>query len=259
MSTKEQKNLEIIKSVESRGGSAAYQKNPELFNDISDLYDEWEKLYKPSQLSTIGVTDLKAEVTEAEKEHHKAVLKKLAEQKPIEASKPSSHDKPKFNPPPFPPKEKIILQTFQGFEALGGSAGYTKHLDSIGKGPSSTKPAKSERLESIQSGDTDWDTAHGWFLDIFGLMSIDVFTRYHSGTGWCWGTKEGATKFYGSFVHRPWDVLLSAVNDMYAIAWDDIVPGVMISFEIDGEPVGNIAGDGSTHMAAEIQGRCKWT
>jgi len=260
MSTKHQQNLEIIKSVESRGGSAAYQKNPELFNDISELYDEWEKLYKPSQPNTTGLTDLDREVTEAEKEYHQSVVKNLAAQKPIEASKPSSDGKPKFNPPPFPAKEKIILQTFQGFEALGGSAGYAKYLDTIGKGPASTKPVITERPEITQLPRVyDWTT--GWFVYIFGVMSIDIITKNHSAKGFCWGEKEGATDFEGAFYHDPWNVMLSAENEIEADAYGSSgsSTGIIIQFWVNGDYAGDFVGDASMHMRAWMQGHCKWT
>ncbi|KJA23790.1 hypothetical protein HYPSUDRAFT_39636 [Hypholoma sublateritium FD-334 SS-4] len=246
----ESKTLELLQSIETRGGSVAFKRDPTLFQDVIDQINatktrEEVVIDRLQEAKLISPKEYEGQITVVKEwaaDHSDEEVQKLI---PL-------FDKLQVNPDDGSTldtlKNKIgiisnerrygedckrrILEFLEAFEGLGGSEGYKKHIEST------HPPAAATQKEAVDSDGYTWVSASGWIVSTWIIDWMAVHTAdSHKGSGYVWGVGLGYMGFWGSLGHLPWDKMMSATNSVFFYTLTVGIEFTVFDFYISGSQV----------------------
>jgi len=251
----EASTLELLRSIEARGGSIAFQKDPGAFQDVIDEVnagktEEESVLDRLQEAKKSGQKEYNGQIEAIKKwaaTHGDDAVRKLLPL--LEKIQVDSEDESSLNTL----KNKItsisqgrrseeasktrVLKVLQISEALGGSEGYKNYIES--PHPKSTAAQKISKAD--QDDDYTWCNASGWVVSVWVIDWIEIHTDdKHKGSGYAWGFSLGYMGFWGSLGHLSWDKLMSATNSVFFYTLTGIIDFNVFDFYIDGSKVATL-------------------
>ncbi|KAF8176091.1 hypothetical protein BJ912DRAFT_1146926 [Pholiota molesta] len=218
--------LKAIQAIEANGGSAGYKSNPALFQEFAaQIYvckSEDDLLAKNLEelkaANGLGDSAKKIEVLEARVRLHRdhrvrALLPKLqavkANLQDVLAFESLIQDVRTLSEIRKGPKTGVnqrVLETIEGMESLGGSAGFKKYVAEL---PPPTERTAVVKPAEMAAEDDSWSSSWGnvYLVAAFIVAVVDVSASDVGASGVIWGLGIECADTWGWLYHRSPSVL----------------------------------------------------
>ncbi|KAF8129784.1 hypothetical protein EV363DRAFT_1450833 [Boletus edulis] len=207
--------VEIIRKIESLGGSAGYESNPDAFGDIVYALDP----FKPD-VWTKSIKEL------AEHEND-PVAQKLKAKLQVEVDLDQSN-------PKLAQRQRIV-KAIKGIESLGGSTGF----ENFSKRPLKTNVQEPQAV-LLSSSTYAW----GYVTNALIYTSLELHTDTHSGSGHAWGLAVGVGTLRGSLSYDSYNANNYSFGNVAAGALVVLTSGGRETAQFVGALIGVDAGFG---------------
>ncbi|KAF8123601.1 hypothetical protein EV363DRAFT_1455387 [Boletus edulis] len=207
--------VEIIRKIESLGGSAGYESNPDAFGDIVHALDP----FKPD-VWTKSIKEL------AEHENDPVAQKLKAK---LQAEVDLDQSNPKLA------QRQRIVKAIKGIESLGGSTGF----ENFSKRPLKTNVQEPQAV-LLSSSTYAW----GYVTNALIYTSLELHTDTHSGSGHAWGLAVGVGTLRGSLSYDSYNANNYSFGNVAAGALVVLTSGGRETAQFVGALIGVDAGFG---------------
>ncbi|KAH0838706.1 hypothetical protein J3R83DRAFT_7035 [Lanmaoa asiatica] len=173
--------LEILRKIESFGGSAGHDANPDAFNDFVPALDPFD--------SDVW-TKIIDELTEHEKDSDAQALKaRLQAEVDFHRSVRVAVCKCII----------LVSEIIKGIESLGGSVGFQKFTEN-----SRALPKAGEERIAASSG---WSSCHAWgfVASAWFVTALHLYANGYQGSGHAWGLALGVGHMQGVLTYNKFD------------------------------------------------------
>ncbi|KAF8434284.1 hypothetical protein L210DRAFT_3649127 [Boletus edulis BED1] len=207
--------VEIIRKIESLGGSAGYESNSDAFGDIVYALDP----FKPD-VWTKSIKEL------AEHENDPVAQKLKAK---LQAEVDLNQSDPKLA------QRQRIVKAIKGIESLGGSTGF----ENFSKRPLKTNVQEPQAV-LLSSSTYAW----GYVTNALIYTSLELHTDTHSGSGHAWGLAVGVGTLRGSLSYDSYNANNYSFGNVAAGALVVLTSGGRETAQFVGALIGVDAGFG---------------
>ncbi|KAF8429923.1 hypothetical protein L210DRAFT_3651900 [Boletus edulis BED1] len=209
--------VEIIRKIESLGGSAGYESNPDAFVCVTDI--QALDPFKPD-VWTKSIKEL------AEHENDPVAQKLKAK---LQAEVDLDQSNPKLA------QRQRIVKAIKGIESLGGSTGF----ENFSKRPLKTNVQEPQAV-LLSSSTYAW----GYVTNALIYTSLELHTDTHSGSGHAWGLAVGVGTLRGSLSYDSYNANNYSFGNVAAGALVVLTSGGRETAQFVGALIGVDAGFG---------------